>query len=419
MKALTCDMCGSNDVLKQDGLFICQVCGTKYSVDEARRMMIEGTVDISGSTVKVDHSESAKAYYILAASAFSAKNYEEAEKYSTKVIEIDPENYEAWYIKGKAAGLLSTLAKLRVEECVHCFSKSIQFAPEDKIDEMKMRIADDYPMLCSEMISISCRNFINHPNSDNADIVANHAMILQKCAVYLMRECDIRSSGEGEAMASWIETAVNHAWPSIWKEYDGIDGHANKYVYKAFIKSCLECISLLKIAITVNGDVPENNIPRYQTLIQITQDLNKACSWTRISNSKGYTWTIENKLTKKEKEENINKIMEYHQKIKEIDPSYVIPKRPGSGACYVATCVYGSYDCPEVWTLRRYRDEQLAKTWRGRIFIRVYYAVSPTIVHLFGNQTWFRKLWKQRLDKMVGKLRSQGVDNTPYEDKLW
>ncbi len=47
----------------------------------------------------------------------------------------------------------------------------------------------------------------------------------------------------------------------------------------------------------------------------------------------------ENKLTKKEKEENINKIMEYHQKIKEIDPSCVIPNRPGSGACYVATCV--------------------------------------------------------------------------------
>lgn len=23
-----------------------------------------------------------------------------------------------------------------------------------------------------------------------------------------------------------------------------------------------------------------------------------------------------------------------------------------SGGCYVATCVYGSYDCPEVWTLR-------------------------------------------------------------------
>ena len=32
-----------------------------------------------------------------------------------------------------------------------------------------------------------------------------------------------------------------------------------------------------------------------------------------------------------------------------------------TGGCYVATAVYGSYDCPQVWTLRRYRDDILAK----------------------------------------------------------
>ena len=41
-----------------------------------------------------------------------------------------------------------------------------------------------------------------------------------------------------------------------------------------------------------------------------------------------------------------------------------------SGGCYVATAVYGSYDCPQVWTLRRYRDYTLAETWYGRAFIR-------------------------------------------------
>ena len=43
------------------------------------------------------------------------------------------------------------------------------------------------------------------------------------------------------------------------------------------------------------------------------------------------------------------------------------------GGCYVATAVYGSYDCPEVWTLRRYRDYSLAETWYGRAFIKLYY----------------------------------------------
>ncbi|MBQ8915058.1 MAG: hypothetical protein IJ046_02650 [Clostridia bacterium] len=91
----------------------------------------------------------------------------------------------------------------------------------------------------------------------------------------------------------------------------------------------------------------------------------------------------------------------------------------GSGGCYVATCVYGSYDCPQVWTLRRYRDESLAKYWYGRAFIRAYYAISPTAVKLFGKTSWFKKLWKNKLDKMVKKLQDSGVESTPYNDIDW
>lgn len=87
--------------------------------------------------------------------------------------------------------------------------------------------------------------------------------------------------------------------------------------------------------------------------------------------------------------------------------------------CYVATCVYGSYDCPEVWTLRRYRDGVLGRTWYGRKFIRLYYAISPTAVRLFGKTRWFHKLFRRRLDRMVKRLNGKGFDNTPYQDKKW
>lgn len=89
-----------------------------------------------------------------------------------------------------------------------------------------------------------------------------------------------------------------------------------------------------------------------------------------------------------------------------------------SAGCYVATCIYGSYDCPQVWTLRRYRDNTLAKTILGRAFIRTYYAISPTIVRWFGNTHWFKKLWRGRLDKMVAKLKQNGVEDTPYNDRV-
>ena len=87
--------------------------------------------------------------------------------------------------------------------------------------------------------------------------------------------------------------------------------------------------------------------------------------------------------------------------------------------CYVATAVYGSYDCPEVWTLRRYRDGVLGETWYGRLFIRCYYAVSPTAVRLFGENAWFQDFWRGRLDSMVSQLQEEGFASTPYEDLNW
>ena len=90
-----------------------------------------------------------------------------------------------------------------------------------------------------------------------------------------------------------------------------------------------------------------------------------------------------------------------------------------SQGCYVATCVYGSYDCPQVWTLRRFRDYSLAKTWLGRAFIRVYYATSPTIVRWFGHTGWFQKTWYSVLNKFVSKLNALGYEDTPYQDRQW
>lgn len=99
-----------------------------------------------------------------------------------------------------------------------------------------------------------------------------------------------------------------------------------------------------------------------------------------------------------------------------IDSRGLQADRAKSGGCYVATCVYGSYDCPQVWTLRRFRDEVLSNNIFGKIFIKIYYAVSPSIVKIFGSFAWFHKMFKAPLDKLVSSLQSKGIDNTPYED---
>lgn len=84
--------------------------------------------------------------------------------------------------------------------------------------------------------------------------------------------------------------------------------------------------------------------------------------------------------------------------------------------CYIATCVYGSYDCPQVWILRRYRDEILKKSVPGRCFVAVYYAISPTLVHVLGRNVKVREVWRGMLDGIVRRLRNRGFSDEPYLD---
>ncbi len=129
-----------------------------------------------------------------------------------------------------------------------------------------------------------------------------------------------------------------------------------------------------------------------------------------------------------DRDKTYNEISALYGRLKALDPSFVNEYMPNvnavkmpesSGGCYVATAVYGSYDCPEVWTLRRYRDNSLAQTWYGKAFIHLYYAVSPTLVKWFGDTEWFKKMWKGKLDRLVEKLNKEGFESSPYQDKNW
>jgi len=94
MKQLVCEMCGGTDLLKQDGVFICQSCQTKYSVEEARRMMIEGTVEVKGK-VSVDNTAKLDNLKKVARRAREDANTDQAFKYYEQLSMEDPDNWES------------------------------------------------------------------------------------------------------------------------------------------------------------------------------------------------------------------------------------------------------------------------------------------------------------------------------------
>lgn len=97
MKAIKCEMCDSTDVIKQNGVFVCQHCGTKYSVEETKKLMVEGTMDVSGSTVKLDYFDELENLYNVARRSGKDANFENAEKYYELILSRDSNSWEACF----------------------------------------------------------------------------------------------------------------------------------------------------------------------------------------------------------------------------------------------------------------------------------------------------------------------------------
>lgn len=416
MKQLTCEMCGSTELMKQDGVFVCQTCGTKYSVEEAKKMMVEGTVEVAG-TVKVDDSSKIDNYYTMAENAYDAGNKQEAESYCNRIIEIDPSNYKAWFLKGKAAGWQSTLRNIRIEESVNCFTKAIDNAPEDDVEDIKQESAAEISFLSTALMDLCCDNFAKYPSEDNKEDILNNLRMVQHYSLLLLTKCGVKPNEFYKEVATMMNIAVCTAWVNVITEDYQHGEHPSKYVWEQFKTRCFACISIITEAINLSDDDKQLDIQRYKNLVDITTALVNSCSYQYSNGGYAQEW----RLADEAKQVNIDNIMKYHEKIKEIDPSYEIPQRPtpANGGCYVATAVYGSYDCPQVWTLRRFRDYTLAETWYGRAFIRTYYAISPALVKWFGKTGWFKKMWQGKLDRLVAKLQSEGVESTHYEDREW
>ena len=106
MKQLTCEMCGGTDLIKHEGAYVCQNCGMKYSVEEAKKMMIEGTVDVQG-TVKVDNSALIAKHLVNAHRALLKEDWEEVEKYYNLVEQNSPDNIEAVFFSSYGKAMLA------------------------------------------------------------------------------------------------------------------------------------------------------------------------------------------------------------------------------------------------------------------------------------------------------------------------
>lgn len=368
MKQLICEMCGSADLMKQDGVFVCQSCGCKYSVEEARKMMIEGTVDVSGSTVKVDITESIERDLLNARNALAGDEWEEAKRYFQQVKDNCPDHFEAAIY----LAIVNAKSDLLLNDKDHEVRTQVFKGLSNQLSKLKtLSYGDDQPENVALLKDISKR-------------------IMDVMSTFFR--------------AKEMRDARGQLWTTRGQTYSLLLELSEHF------RAIVQEISLTKDQLFLHEILAE----QYQLLLKLDYSHMTPLGLTDYINGS-------------DKAQFALELSNQYEAIKRFNPDFVAPEVPKyepmsnnqSGGCYVATAVYGSYDCPQVWTLRRFRDYTLAETWYGRAFIRLYYAVSPTLVKWFGHTEWFKKLWKGKLDRMVSKLNNEGVENTPYNDKIW
>jgi len=73
--------------------------------------------------------------------------------------------------------------------------------------------------------------------------------------------------------------------------------------------------------------------------------------------------------------------------------------------CFIATAVYGSPEAEEVILFRRFRDQVLQKHSSGRLFIRIYYKISPYVADFLKEQPVMAGMVKKVLDQLAKILK--------------
>ncbi|MBR4674386.1 MAG: hypothetical protein IKP00_07975 [Victivallales bacterium] len=334
--------------------------------------------------------ETIKNQLTLAKRALSAGNYEKAEECFSKVLDCDLNHLEAIVGQASAAAHQSSLEQSRFDEMIVAVDtvKSLKDEVEpEKYQAALVQLMEQFTATMSEMTD---------------------ALFSEKGSLAMQRfmNSGLLQAGRGNAAAKKMDfkSAFKKIMPELFKaeilffnkfdEKEMLNAPICKDAYLALAKHLMGCLTN-KFLIKMGG---------YPTIKSVAPQILEV-------------------LEKKEnpKDVRFGKRFDMHRyrkalctRLKQYYPKGT--KLPGEGACYVATAVYGAYDCPEVWVLRRYRDNTLSTSLFGRSFIRLYYAISPLLVKFFGNTHWFQRFWKSQLDKMVRNLKAQGISDKPYND---
>jgi len=334
-KAAKCPNCGGELQLPDNRETVkCMYCGGEVVVQKAIRDY--------APQVNIDN------LLELADKALAAGNLPEAKAYYTRILEVEPKNYKAWFGKGKSTSFHASYDKFDLSEMISYFNTAFENSPEDLTTELKRRAGIVIDRVCSMYANTYVKESAKEQGSTFLTLWAQFRRQLQEMITYYLYAITLAPTELAiyENAIFFLKTSLNR------NESDEYYDEKNKIIDV-----------MIKFAVTNN---PSELI-----------DGNEAFS-------------------------KIDPAM-YQDK----ETSSDLIKDPFKLPCYIATAVYGDFNAPAVLTLRHYRDEVLMNTKLGRLFVRYYYSLSPRVVRWMEGKTTINQWVKRILDKMVQAIESR------------
>lgn len=378
-----CPQCGADievDTTHEAGL--CKNCGAPFVTEKvlkSQNIFITNNNDFSGASINIVSGASSSTDFAnflnIALKALDAHEGAEALKYANKALEINSVSSEAWVVKMKSMTYLATFTDPKVNETTEYGKNAITYAPVDKKNCIEDIVYSHYLQRTLSLFSI-----MNERIRDTVSI--QNALTELKFNAPFGAEQRINAADSNNIT---ILNQLNGAALLLKISIPTESISQNSNYQKAVLEICNQYVKYI--------DGLQDRYAIYKA--NFSEEARKAHKAELVMLEAGLTPIDCQSIPDFRKNPNVS----------------------SNSGCYIATCVYGSYDCPQVWTLRRFRDDTLDATWYGRLFIRCYYAISPTLVKWFGNTTWFKKIWRGPLDSLVTKLKHDGVSDTFYHDR--
>ena len=202
MGALKCEVCGSTEIVKEDGVFVCRGCGMKYTLAEARKLMQSETPDEKG-VAEVPAASSGMTEdktIVLARRAKMKEDWAETERLYHLAEQADPSDIEAFfyaaYAKARASLTDADLYKRQavfnvLENCIGLIPENFDLAKEADQSSLLRQISADIIALDSVSYVYNQRKngYGIIVSTDSAETVTlfnnvNAAMIKVLAAVY-------------------------------------------------------------------------------------------------------------------------------------------------------------------------------------------------------------------------------------------